>query len=102
MGDGCSGIGNAAEIVFPGITRLMCWSHVERKFRQTGDAWKKVPNKKDEKVRAWRELGELQLAPSPEAFHYASRALLEMWNQRGLGDVCGYLQSVWLGGLRNW
>lgn len=95
LGDAHSGIDAGASVVFPEATRLTCWWHVKKNFRESGH-WDKVPNKAAEKIRALKELDQLQLAPSSDVFFSAAGILLEQWRERGYGSLCGYFKDWYL------
>lgn len=95
MGDGLTGIDNAAGEVFPSASRLMCWWHMKKAFHDAAK-WKEEPHSAVERKTTVAEVTLLQKAPNPTIFLRASQLMLALWRKRGLGPICDYFEEQWL------
>lgn len=101
LADAHGAISDAAKVVFPNSTRLVCNFHVMHAINPN---LSKLPNKQLEGDRVMGEIRSLQKAPTIAIFQEAARSLLEFWNssQHMIPDFAKYFRDYWVVGQPNW
>ncbi|EER12580.1 conserved hypothetical protein [Perkinsus marinus ATCC 50983] len=92
MADGAMAITNAANLIFPGVKRCMCWFHVRKNVESKMDSLKI-----DARLR-WhllRDLSYVQLAVTYEAFQGMFSLFMEEYRPSA-PDVVDYIKESWI------
>jgi hypothetical protein len=90
MADGAKPITNAANEMWPGIQRLMCYFHLQQAVKKHG-----VPCGLLNQVQT--DIRHLQRAPNPQIFDHAANLLVSHWSSDPrLLEFVGYFERTWL------